>query len=138
MIVPKSRSKYTNKKKLVIGRGFVDTMSSIFNSIRPTLKNVGSFIKENKDLIAKPILGAVGQIAATGISKGIPTLLSTIMNRKKQQQQQQLPAPALTKKSEEILNAILSREAPNEIMPTTNIIGSGYKKSKFGSGLKTF
>src|SRR5271163_109021 len=135
MIVPKSRSKYTNKKKLVIGRGFVDTMSNIFNSIRPTLKNVGSFIKENKDLIAKPILGAVGQLAATGISKGVPTLLSTIMNRKKQQQ---LPATALTKKSEEILNAILSREAPNDIIPTTNIIGSGYKKRKSGSGLKTF
>src|SRR5271163_3644640 len=136
MIVPKSRSKYTNKKKLVIGRGFVDTMSNIFNSIRPTLKNVGSFIKENKDLIAKPILGAVGQLAATGISKGVPTLLSTILNRKRQQQQQ-LSAPVITKKSEEILNAILSREAPNEIMPTTNTIGSGYKKSKFGSGLKT-
>ena len=60
MIVPKSKSKYTNTSKLVMGRGFVDSLSNIFNSIIPTLQNVGLFIGENKDLIAKPILVAVG------------------------------------------------------------------------------
>ena len=86
MIVPKSKSKYMNKRKPVMGRGFVDSMSSIFNSIRPTLQNVGSFIRDNKDFIAKSILGAVGQLAATGISKGVSVLLTKIMNRKRLKQ----------------------------------------------------
>ena len=59
-----------------MGRRFVDSLSSILNSISPTLQNVGLFIRENKDLITKPILGAVGQLAATSIAKGIPVLLS--------------------------------------------------------------
>jgi len=132
MIVPKSRSKYTNKRKLVMGLGFVDSMKSIFNSIKPILQNVGSFIKENKDLIAKPVLGAVGQLAATGISKGVPTLISHIMNRRKPKQELP-PPPVLSEKSEEILQNIVKRD----IIPTTNIIGSGGKKRN-GSGLKTF
>ena len=133
MIIPKSRSKYTNGKKLVIGRGFVDSFSNIFNSIRPALQNVGTYIKENKDLIAKPLLGAVGTLAATGI-KGAPYLLSHIMNRKKQQQLAPPPPPPLDIKSEELLQAILSRE-PSEMIPATNIIGSG---KKHGKGLKSF
>jgi hypothetical protein len=140
MIVPRSRSKYTNGRKAVTGRGFVDSLSSIFNSIKsaalPALKSVGSFVKENKDLIAKPILGAVGQLAATGISKGLPTLLSHIMNRKKKQEIEPAPAPILDDKSKEILQNILIRERPSEMIPATNIIGSGRKK--YGKGLKNY
>ena len=82
MIVPKSRSKYTTKRRLVMGRGFVDSLSSIFNSIKPALQNVGSFIRDNKDLIAKPVLGAAGKLAATAISKEISSAISVIMNKK--------------------------------------------------------
>ena len=83
MIVSKSKSKYTNRRKLVMGKGFVDSLSSIFNSIKQALQNVGLLIKENKNLIAKPNLCAIGQLAATGISKGIPALILLIINRKK-------------------------------------------------------
>ena len=64
-----------------MGRGFVDSVSSIFISIKSVLQNVGSFIRENKNLIAKPILGAIGQLVATEISKGLPALISHIINR---------------------------------------------------------
>ena len=50
MIVPKSKSKYMNRRKLVMDRGFIDLLSSIFNSIKPMLQYAGSFISEN-DLI---------------------------------------------------------------------------------------
>jgi len=142
MIEPKSRSKYTNKRKLVNGKGFVDAMSSIFNSIKsaavPVIKSVGTFVKDNKDLLAKPILGAVGSLAATGISKGVPTLLSHIMNRKKIKVAEQLPAPILDEKSKDILQGILSREEPSSMIPATNIIGSSILRKKYGKGLKTF
>jgi len=109
-----------------MGRGFVNTFSNIFNSIKSAAAPALSFIKQNKNLIAKPILGAVGSLAATGISKGIPTLLSTIMNRG-QQQQKELPTPILDEKSKEILSNILPRETPIDNflrdIPTTNIIG---------------
>ena len=82
MIVPKSRSKYTSKIRLVIGRGFVDTLSSIFNSIKPALQNVSSFIRDNKDLIAKTVLGVARQLVTTAINKGIPSTISSIMRRK--------------------------------------------------------
>src|SRR6266568_9195975 len=97
MIVPRNRSRYTNDRNLILGRGFVNTFSNIFNSIKPALwnagNNIGSFIKQNKDLLVKPIIGAIGDLAATGISKGIPTLLTRIINRRAQKQihQQQQP-----------------------------------------------
>ena len=73
MIVPQNRSRYTTNKKFVVGRGFVDSFSNILNSIKPAFNNVGSFLKQNKDLLIKPIIGAVGDLAPSGISKGIPT-----------------------------------------------------------------
>jgi len=165
MIVPRNRSRYTNDRNLILGRGFVNTFSNIFNSIKPALwnagNNIGSFIKQNKDLLVKPIIGAVGDLAATGISKGIPTLLTHIINRRAQKQllkqQTELQKPQevtvapqpdyiMDKKGIDILNSILKRESmhalSNEI-PTTNIIGDGLskkkeKRKKYGRGLKIF
>jgi len=55
---------YSTDKKYIVGRGFVDSLSSIFNSIKssamPTLRGVGSYFSTNKDQILKPLLGAVG------------------------------------------------------------------------------
>ena len=53
MLIHKKQTGYSSKRKYVQGRGFVDSLLS-------TLRNVGSYISQNKDLIAKPLLGAVG------------------------------------------------------------------------------
>ena len=51
---------FANKKKHVTGTGFVDSLSSILNSIKasaasaaPIFKSIGKYVAENKDLIAK-------------------------------------------------------------------------------------
>src|SRR5881628_3571410 len=145
MIVPRNRSRYTTDRKLILVRGFMDSFSNIFNSIKPALwnagNNIGSIIKQNKDLLVKPIIGAVGDLAATGISKGIPAVLSHIINRRAQKQllkpQEVTFAPQpdhiMDQKGIDILNSILKRESipalSNEI-PTTNIIGDGLSKKK--------
>ena len=81
MLINKNVHGYSRNKKYVVGRGFVDSLSSIFNSIKasamPALQSVGSYISNNKDLIAKPILGALGSLAATGLAEGVPALLSS-------------------------------------------------------------
>src|SRR5881628_4211155 len=122
MIVPRNRSRYTTDRKLILGRGLMDSFSNIFKSIKPTLwnagNNIGSFLKQNKDLLLKPIIGAVGDLAATGISKGVPALFTHIINRRAQKQllKQQKPqevtfAPQpdhiIDQKGIDILNSIL-------------------------------
>ena len=75
------------KRKYIQGKGFTDSLMS-------SLRSVGSYVAQNKDLIAKPLLGAVGDLAATGISQGVPALIKYINNKnkglKKKIQQQQL------------------------------------------------
>ena len=63
MLVNRNRYGFTNKKKHVTGTGFVDSLSSIINSIEasaasaaPISKSVGNYVADNKDLIAKPVL----------------------------------------------------------------------------------
>jgi len=122
---------YSRKKKYITGRGFVDSLSNVFNSIKasavPAMKSIGSYVSNNKDLIAKPLLGAVGTLAATGLTAGVPALLSHIMRRK----------TAEDPKYKEILRNFTSP-------PVTNIIGSGARsgtggvKKKRGSGIKKF
>jgi hypothetical protein len=73
MLVKKNAYGYSKKKKYVTGRGFVDSLSSTF-------KSIGSYIANNKDLIAKPLLGAVGSLAATGLTAGVPALLNHVTN----------------------------------------------------------
>ena len=48
MLVTKNKYK---KNRQITGRGFVDSMTT-------ALKNIGSYVVSNKDLIAKPLLGA--------------------------------------------------------------------------------
>jgi hypothetical protein len=99
MIVTKNKYK---KRKHITGRGFVDS-----------LKSVGSYIASNKDLIAKPLLGAVGSLGAMALTTGVPALINHIKNRNKKTKQTDDP------KYKEILQ---------NLMPTTNIIGSGIKQ----------
>ena len=85
MLVNRNRYGFSSKKKHVTGTGFVDSLSSIFNSIKasaaPIFKSVGNYVADNKDLIAKPVLGAIGSLAATGLASGIPAIISHIAKR---------------------------------------------------------
>ena len=141
MLVTRYYYGYSNKKKHVTGKGFVDSLSSIFNTIKsataPVFKTVGNYVSENKDLIAKPILGALGSLAATGLATGIPTIISHIANRNKkkhignpvsQTMQQEILSENVEPKYKEILKNILNSKNNNSYgNPLTNIIGSGIK-----------
>jgi len=97
-------------------------LSSVFNSFKasagPAIRSIGSYVSNNKDLIATPLLGAVGSLAATGLTAGVPALISHIVNKNKKQVTVDDP------KYKEILQTIL------------NMIGSGVKKR--GAGIKRF
>ena len=49
----------------------------------PHYKMRDRLLEKIKISLRKPIPGAVGQLAATRISKGVPALISCIINRKK-------------------------------------------------------
>ena len=59
MLVNRYYYGYSNKEKQVTGKGFVDSLSSMFNTIKsataPLMKTEGDYVSENEDLIAKPI-----------------------------------------------------------------------------------
>ena len=90
MLVNRNRYGFTSKKKHVIGTGFIDSLLSILNSIKasaasaaPIFKSVGNYVANNKDIIAKPVLRAIDSLAATGLSAGIPAIISHIAKRNK-------------------------------------------------------
>ena len=62
-------------------------MSSVFNSLKsiaaPTFRNIAAYVSTNKDLIAKPVLGALGLLATTGLTTEVPALLCHIASRNK-------------------------------------------------------
>ena len=140
MLINKNVYGYSKNKKYVVGRGFVDSLSTIFNSLKasamPALKSVGSYVSNNKDLIAKPVLGALGSLAATGLTAGVPALLSHIMSRNKKSQLKTEPEIPDDPKYKEILHSILA-STPQGI-PVANIIGSGVSKVQRGAGIKRF
>ena len=77
-------------------------------------KTVGNYVSDNKDLIAKPILGALGSLAATGLATGIPTIISHIANRNKKKHignpvlQQEIVSENVEPKYKEILQNIVN------------------------------
>jgi hypothetical protein len=143
MLINKNVYGYSKNKKFVVGRGFVDSLSSIFNTIKastvPALTSIGSYISNNKDLIAKPVLGALGSLAATGLTAGVPALISHIANRNKNVDKNRHfktePEIPDDPKYKEIIQNILASERP-----VTNIIGSGTRsqRKRHGAGIKTF
>jgi len=80
MIVKNKNYIYTNKRKYIQGSGF------------------GSYILENKDLIAKPLLSAVGNIGAMALTEGSKFLLNKLVNNKK--------SPQLDEKSKQIIEEL--------------------------------
>src|SRR5271156_2858480 len=113
MLINNNVHGYSKQKKYVVGRGFVDSLSSIFNSVKasamPALQSVGSYVSNNKDLIAKPILGALGSLAATGLTAGVPAILARIANKKSRQSNADPEIPK-DPKYKEILQSILASE----------------------------
>ena len=97
------------ENKYVQGHNFIDTLSTTFNSPKPSLQNVGSFVAQNKDLIAKPLLGTAGDLAAFGLTAGGKALITKLLNKKKTEDP----------KSVQIIENLLG---------VPNIIGSGIKK----------
>lgn len=106
MIERKKTYMYTSKRKMVHGRGFIDT-----------LKGIGSYIYENRDLLAKPMLSAVGNVGALALTEGSKALI----NKLKEKQLQKESPTHLTKESQQILNSLMNPT------PVGNIIGSGIK-----------
>src|SRR6478609_4630503 len=107
MIIIKRKRGYGANKKYVQGRGFVDSLG------------IGSYIFQNRDLIAKPLLGAVGNLAATGLTEGVKALTNHIINKKAQK-----GSPKLDEKAVAVLQNIMG----DSNIPVANIIGSGIKK----------
>jgi len=107
---------------------------SIFSSFKtlalPALKVVGSYLTTNKDQILKPLLGAVGTLGAKSLTEDIPALINKIASRNRH-------TPEIDSKImedpkyKEILQNI---QTPSPI-PVSNIIGSGFRNKKKGSGL---
>ena len=125
MLVTGNTFGYTTRKKHVTGRGFVDSAASAF-------RNFTSYIGTNKDLIAKPMLSAVGSLGALGLTAGVPALIKHITSkRNKIQQTSNIPADP---KYKEILDSLTTAAAQAaQAPPVTNLIGSGIKP---GGGIK--
>src|SRR5215470_13760363 len=71
MIVKRKNHMYTSKRDMVYGYGFVDTM-----------KDIGSYISQNRDLIAKPLLSAAGEVGALALTEGSKALLRKLTKNK--------------------------------------------------------
>jgi hypothetical protein len=143
MLVKNNTYGYSRSKKYITGRGFVDTMSSIFNNFRtsvvPAFRNVASYVAQNKDLIAKPVLGAIGSLAAKGLTAGVPALISHIANRNRlrgsEPQAPMAPYSPDDPKYKEIWQNIMIQALTT---PVSNVIGSGIYGARRGAGIKTF
>ena len=124
-------------EKYVTGKGFVDVFSSLKSSAAPILKSIGNYVVENKDLIAKPILSAIGCLAAMGLSAGVPTIIAHIAHRNKKNnsanhQKQTVPQEVINEDLEPKYKDILrninnSRRDDSSSNPLTIIIDSGIK-----------
>src|SRR5258708_7597846 len=128
MLINRNVHGYSTNKKYVVGRGFVNSMSSIFNSIKPALRGVGSYIATNKDQILKPLLGAVGTLRARALTEGLPALINKIASKNKNKLLS-VPPPEVDLKilEDPIYKKILQNMANPTAIPVSNIIGSGIK-----------
>jgi hypothetical protein len=117
MLKKKEKRGYSSHRIYIQGRGFIDTVSNVFTSMKPTLQNIGSYVSQNKDLIAKPLLGAAGDLAAFGLTQGGKALLTKMINKAKDKKS----VDNLDSKGLEILQSMLDSNV-------SNIIGSGIKR----------
>ena len=127
MLIINRKHGYTSKRKYIQGKGFMDSFTS-------GLKGVGSYILQNKDLLAKPLLGAVGDLAAFGVLGGGKAAINAIANRKKEKKSKVVSDiqnsnidPGLSAKDIEILKSMMLEDNQQQ-NPVGNIIGSGIKR----------
>src|SRR5271157_4291263 len=95
---------YTIHKKHVTGRGFIDTFRNLTSS-------VGSYMVNNKDLIAKPLLSAVGSLGALGLTTGVPAIINPIMSKQNLTKAPQTPKITDDPKYKEILDSLMMTQA---------------------------
>ena len=81
MLRKKTKRGYSSHRRYIQGRGFADRLSNTFTSMKPTLQNIGSYLSQNKDFIAKPLLEATGDLAAFGLTRGGKALLIKMINK---------------------------------------------------------
>ena len=117
MIIRNKTHGCSSQRKYIQGAGFTDS-----------LRSIGSYIYQNKDLITKPLLGAAGDLAAFGLTEGGKAVLTNIINTRNKKvnnnnNNNNIETSKLDSKSRGILNSII-----NSQNPTTNIIGSGIKR----------
>lgn len=110
-------------KKYIRGAGFVDTMMS-------TLRNVGSYVAENKDLIAKPMLGALGNVGALALTEGAKAVINKLQNASTSRNNKGLK---LSREAQDILEKLMNPPVliNKSSHPNTNVIGSGIKNFNF-------
>ena len=94
------------------------------DTLTSSLKSVGSYISQNKNLIAKPLLEATGNLAAFGVEEGGKAYLKHIINKNNKSNQEDFKQ--LDPKGKTILQNIIS--GTNSNVPVANIIGSGIKR----------
>src|SRR5277367_213405 len=117
MIITKRNRGYSSTRKYIQGKGFVDS-----------LRSIGLYITQNKDLIAKPMLGAVGNVGAFALTEGVKALTTHVINKKRNEKVSvnNSNLPHLSPNENEILQSIINGRSSGN--PLTNIIGSGLKK----------
>lgn len=98
MIERKKCTNYYKRAKHIRGLGFRD----IFNSI-------GSYVGQNKDLIAKPLLSAAGNALGYAVQEGTKALMQKIISKRQ------------NNNNKELIQKIANK-------PVEHIIGSGIKK----------
>jgi len=126
-MIVKRKHGYNAKRKYIQGKGFIDSLTS-------SLRGISSYVSQNKDLIAKPLLGAVGNLAATGLTEGTKALFNHIIKKNTQNKitpNSNTNSPPLDAKTLAILQNLMG----DSNVPVSNIIGSGIKT---GSGIKKF
>ena len=126
MLVINRKHGYSSKRKYIQGRGFVDSLSS-------TMRGIGSYISQNKDLLAKPLLGAAGDLAAFALAEGGKSAISHIINKKRNSNKTDPSFAPLDPKAFEILQSLMtpntdSNKSDYSQTPATNIIGNGIKR----------
>ena len=118
MLIINRKHGYSSKRKYVQGKRFI-------NSLTSGLKGIGSYISQNKDLLAKPLLGAAGDLAAFGLLEGGKAAINTIKNRKREKTSKVVNIdPGLSPKDIDILKSIMSSDNQQQIP----VIGSGIKR----------
>jgi hypothetical protein len=123
MIITKRTHGYSSRKKYIQGQGFMDSLASTFRS-------VGSYVGQNKDLLARPLLGAVGNLAAAGVTEGGKALLDRLMKRHYNNNKVELDSKA--KELIETISKVTMTEPSTPVSKPANtvpnIIGSGIKR----------